>query len=116
MVSWAEEYDSAGEMLVGAYLDLAAKSPSHELLRLIVLDQDRRGWTYQEGFWNRCLTKEEQERPHSKIRAWTHYTFALENATKGLPYELPPKPEPYEEDKAVSNQSKRSLDDVVIPF
>jgi hypothetical protein len=91
MIDLTEEYDSQIQLVVEGYLELQKRQPGHELLELVTLHEDQSGFIMKEDFFERCLSEGfNLESP--RLYAMGFYFSALDNAAKGLPYELPPKP------------------------
>jgi hypothetical protein len=83
MADCTEDRQVVGEMMVDAYVALRKKYPNHELLGLVSLDEDCRGWRYSEGFWDRCLSPKEIGIKRETLFAQIHYTDALIDAENG---------------------------------
>jgi hypothetical protein len=72
------------EMLIDAYKDLRAKKPQHELLSMVQLHPDERGFTMNAAYFQRCVRDTDRE----CIQGYARYRLALENAINGNPHRL----------------------------
>ena len=91
MTGICDDVDAEVGMLIRAYLKLQETYPDHELLELMKLDDDKKGFTPVKDFYDKTLPQG-FEGPHVNLHAWSNYRIAMEKATSGVPYELPPKP------------------------
>jgi len=76
--------EAAKQMLVEAYIELQRKNPDHELLRLIRVHSDQRGFTLSRQFRSRCVRPSDDYR----VYGFTRLNSALRDAAKGLSYKL----------------------------
>jgi len=89
MVGIAEEYDSQIHLIIQEYLELQKKNSEHELLSLVSLHPDKRGFDMIPDFMGRCLPADFGGE-HPCLFAMGYYYAAMRNAVWGSPYELPP--------------------------
>ncbi len=86
MSSLADDYFSQVEMVLDAYLELQEINPDHELLSLIQLCEDKRGFTRTQELIDRYSPR--KEHPYPGLFLLAEYQRSLECATRGMDYKF----------------------------
>jgi hypothetical protein len=84
MTGIGEDTSAQLEMLIMAHIDLRKKDPGHELLALVELHPDSRGFNTTDAYMQRCVRESDQW----AVQGYARYTHAMEQATWGIPYRL----------------------------